>query len=88
MNITSQIIVTAVRGKPASQVRQLTNTTQPHKIVVSSAKPSKGHEKEAMSHMGGEKVPLRAAHNRRKESCTAAEIPILFVPTIFVSKLF
>lgn len=51
MNVASQIIVTAVRGKPASQI-QLRNNTQPNKMVVSFVKQEKGNEKESIRHLG------------------------------------
>lgn len=47
MNVASQIIVTAMRGKPTSQI-QLRNNTQPNKMIVSFVKQEKEMKKKAM----------------------------------------
>lgn len=56
--MTSQIIVTAVRGKPASQIEQLKTKLRPNKMVVSFVKQEKGNGGKSMNRMGGEKKYL------------------------------
>lgn len=89
MNVASQIIVTAMRGKPTSQI-QLRNNTQPNKMIVSFVKQEKEMKKKAYAIWGWggvarEKYLLWALH---KSHVKPPNSPYFFVTTIFVSKSF